>query len=851
MERIARLTSDEPLVLDDALFQGCADADQALSYLEQWLKASANPATAWRHLLDSGPLGRLLVDLLGVSHQLGDVLVQGPERANLILDPATLTERPTIDGVREEARRLLRDASAYRHRLDRLRYVRQGWMLRVAACDIGRLWPEEHVWTAISDVAEALLVECAEAVWEHLGGEGACPVAIVGMGKLGGRELNYSSDTDLVYVLPDEADPAQESLAVRFCEAFGRAVSDRMGRGALYRVDLRLRPFGGAGPIVSRMTSIEGYYERYAEPWECMALIRSKVLGGGALASRWEAMRARVAFPDQIVEWAVEGLIQMRGQVEEFGEVGDLKRGAGGIRDVEFLVQILQMLRGRAEPALRVPGTLPAIRAMVVAGVLDAPTASAMADGYTLLRQVEHRIQIAGDQQTHALPSDPTARDFLARSLGLGSFAELDGVVDSCRRRMREIWDGTLRRTGASEPMRRLDDALGRHAAAGRSWLDALGEPETYARAMLENADSLRRFESMLAGAPALVPYLHRDHALTEQVISGEIEEPEGLEVRLRSIDRASSTDDLARSVAGAWRAAIGGWVLGAEWVLGPELSRIWDAAARALIRLSGAAFDAIALGSWAASEGQPGSDLDVLFLTAGDPGRAEPAAEKFLAHVAVARRAGAPIEFDLRLRPEGRRGALVRSHDAFRAYEAASMEPWERLALTQARLVAGATDSLALVQHAAFGKPPDLAELRHMKRRIEAERVPAQHQHRNIKLGWGALDDIRWQVAIRMMRLGSGPPPGATLSDSLGHLASHGALNAAETEVLRAAHRFFSGLRCRLWALGIADDVLPENPNKLDQLAVAMGLQEGNVLLAQRREHAEGVRALFEEAWT
>src|SRR5471030_374440 len=126
---------------------------------------------------------------------------------------------------------------------------------------------------------------------------------VVGFGKLGGHELNYSSDVDLVYVVEDGLDERLDRDCTRFFEAFGRALSDRMGRGSLYRVDLRLRPYGGAGPIVRSMRAYEAYYKLYAEPWEVQALVRSRpITGSYALRTRWEAMRNAHCFRSKLSE---------------------------------------------------------------------------------------------------------------------------------------------------------------------------------------------------------------------------------------------------------------------------------------------------------------------------------------------------------------------------------------------------------------------------------------------------------------------------------------------------------------------------------------------------------------------
>src|SRR5579862_3622919 len=336
MDRLAALTG---ISLDAGLFSESPDPDQALLNLERWLNATASPSLYLQQALDDPEVGKLLFRLLGTSQPIADSLVQNPELASIVFDREELTAIPSPTLVIEQGKQLLSDATSYSHGLDRLRYLKQRWMLPIVVNDLARLWPEPVVWKAISDVAEALVALTLDLVWEDQkqsrGLDGECPIMVVGYGKLGGEELNYSSDIDLVYIFRDGGEEIRLS---RVCEALTRALTDRMGRGQLFRVDLRLRPYGGIGPVAASMGSAESYYDLYAEPWEIQALLRSKPIAGpNELFVRWEAMRVRHCFKPMLATEAIEESLAMRARTEQAAGDGDIKRGAGGIRDVEFL----------------------------------------------------------------------------------------------------------------------------------------------------------------------------------------------------------------------------------------------------------------------------------------------------------------------------------------------------------------------------------------------------------------------------------------------------------------------------------------------------------------------------------
>ena len=859
IERIdqAALRSTAEFLLPAA--EAASRPDQALVNLERWLKAAGNAATQIDSMLSVPQTGTLLVALLGASHQIADVLVQNPELASLVLDPGLLAERPNVGKLAAQIHAMLAGSTGYRHSLDRLRFLKQGWHLRIAAADLGGAWPEEDVWRALSDVADALIDGAAAVVWEEVcrqrGHRGPCPVTIVAMGKLGGQELNFSSDIDLVYLLDDDVDETEERLATKYCETLSRALSDRMGRGSLYRVDLRLRPYGSQGQLAPKFTSVEGYYARYAEPWEHLALIRSRVIVGDKRAEdRWEAMREATSFQTMRGEWVVQELLEVRKRIEESIEDADIKRGSGGIRDVEFLTQILQLLYAHSHPRLKCRQTREALRLLADEGLLDSAAASDLAASYVFLRLVEHRIQLLGDQQSHTVPDELEARSDLALRAGFSSVDSFDAALAMHRWNARNWYESILRPASyaGSAPRDVVLKNAGRLSIAVSRWIDSTEGASAFYLSLSENESSLPRVLAIAERAPALVPLLREDVTVTEQVMTGEILElmdPGG-----QHSVRGGDWNALAAALRRRWLKSAVRWALGASKDFGVEVAGVMDSAVAALLAATEAPFQAIALGSFGAREMALYSDLDVmLFSTDGlSLEENEKAAQKLLASVQGLRRAGAPIELDLRLRPEGRKGRLTVTSESLRAYEQGSMEPWERLALGRARALSG--ELPPSVKSAAFGAPLDaqtLASLKKMKRRVESERVPIQYRHRHIKLGPGGQDDVLWTVQTLWWRHSRAVDLGRTsVPDRLEALQALGALSAEEFNRLLESWRYLQSLRLHLGLLGFNDEVLPENPDKLARLGAVTGAGGPNEVLSEYERHAKVVRGLYESNW-
>lgn len=825
--------------------------------LERWLRATSNPETQLSLLLEEPLAAGRLATLLGVSQPLADILIQNPELAHLATEPAEC-HLPTREAVEAEGRRMLVSATSPSHGRDRLRYLKQRWTLPIAIQDLNGLSEPEMIWRALSELADALITLSVESTWaEHAREKGLsqeCPVSVVGFGKLGGSELNYSSDIDLVFVLQDEADAATEKLATRFSEGLIRSLGEKMGRGSLYRVDLRLRPYGASGSLVPTMRAVEAYYRSYAEFWEVQALIRSRVIVGAALDERWEALVERRCFSSALSELALADLVENRVRIEDLSDKDDLKRGHGGIRDVEFATQIVQLSEGARSPEARVKNTLDAIDALRSLDRLSMEDAETLKAGYRLLRTLEHRCQLIGDQQTHAIPQDPARREEIARTTGFTGWEQLEAALGEVRQAVREVYERVVGDDGLLPDSRaRVRRRAGQVADALCAWFDHLPEASSFYDVLCENQDSLHRAKRLLVGAPRVVEQVRESVALTEGIVSGEVEEWDGFGSRLGEVAPSCTSAELAAALSHDWTIAAVRWALSETPDLGESLAEIADKAFCLLRRKVGGSFDILALGSYGERETSFSSDFDVVLLTAGEQASTEKEVQQWISELEQIRRFGSPISVDLRLRPEGGKGLLVRSYGGFANYELEDMEMWERFALGHARLVAGEPEARDVVIKAAYAVPltPErLRELVAMKRRIEMERVAPQHLRRDVKLGEGSLSDLEWFVHLHEMRFPTATQAGTLtgFDARLRRLLECGLINSVEHDVLGAARKHLLRVRARLWLLGFEGDVIPENPAKLDRLAGALGFLDGNSFLLEHEELRSAVRQIYQE---
>lgn len=412
-----------------------ADADMSLRQFVRLVDAS-DGFDRESLIADEAFRGRVL-DVLGASEALGDVLIKDSGALAVLRDTDVLAQAPSAKDARAHllhAVGALPDApepvasTNINDALNQLRVAYRRWLLGIASRDLSGLAGMESVATWLSDLADATL-EAALAIARAEVGEAAftCRLAVIGMGKCGGRELNYISDVDVIFVA-EAVDGIEESEALRaatsLASALMRACSTTTSEGSIWEVDAALRPEGKQGALVRTLPSHLGYYQRWASTWEFQALLKARHSAGDVeLGNRYVDEISPLVWAAADRPDFVSDVQAMRRRVEDNIASGqaerELKLGPGGLRDVEFSVQLLQLVHGRSDVMLRSPTTLVALEALATWGYVGRADASALADAYRFLRTLEHRVQLRRLRRTHTLPEDEAELRVLARSIGL------------------------------------------------------------------------------------------------------------------------------------------------------------------------------------------------------------------------------------------------------------------------------------------------------------------------------------------------------------------------------------------------------------------------------------------------
>ena len=362
--------------------------------------------------------------------------------------------------------------------------------------------------TCLRLALDALQAEFAErfgVVRDAAGNQQA--LIVFGLGKLGGGELNFSSDIDLVYAYESDGESdgaralAAQDYFARLGQQLAKLLDEVTADGFCHRVDLRLRPFGNAGRVALSSAAMEHYFQREGRDWERYAWQKARPVAGDIEAGERLLQTLRPFVYRRYLDYgALDGLRSMKAaiaaEVARKELVDDIKRGPGGIREIEFLVQALQLIRGGREPALRERRLLPALQALIDAGHVDAATGTALAGAYRFLRTLENRLQMLGDAQTHALPGDAHARARIAHGLGDAGWPDLDAELQRQRARVAAEFDALLApRVGAA-----ADSDLVRY---WRGLPDA-GDGDVLVAAGFNAGDDLHRSLGDFARAPGV-----------------------------------------------------------------------------------------------------------------------------------------------------------------------------------------------------------------------------------------------------------------------------------------------------------------------------------------------------------
>jgi [glutamine synthetase] adenylyltransferase / [glutamine synthetase]-adenylyl-L-tyrosine phosphorylase len=826
-----------------------------------------------------------------------------------------------------------------------LRVAYRRRLLQLAAADLTGALALDTVMARLADLTVAALdAALAIARSELPPGMPGSRLAVIAMGKCGARELNYASDVDVIFVSGAEAGALRTATAL--ASGMIRVCTQSTPEGPLFAIDPNLRPEGRDGPLVRTVASHLAYYQRWAKTWEFQALLKARfAVGDAALGAEYLAAVTPLVWTAAQREDFVPDVQAMRRRVVASLPPGDagreLKLGPGGLRDIEFAVQLLQLVHGRGDDSLRQPGTLPALAALATGGYVGRADAAAMASAYRFLRGVEHLVQLRQLRRTHLLPEDPALLRQIGRALrrmrldpaeparpsggheaAVGDPA--DEVLAKWRQhatQARQLHEklfyrplleavamlpgeatrltpaaaadrlealGYLDPAGALRHLQALTSGVSRKAAIQRTllpvllgWLadapepdagllafrqvsEALGGSPWYLRLLRDNTIVAQRMARLLASsryatglllrAPDAVGMLGDDSQLAARP-AGELraeaiaavrrqDKPADavdslLAMRRRELFRTAAADVLGLAAIEATGEAL-------TDVANVTVAGALEAAVREAERSGGplpTRLAVIGMGRFGGHEMSYASDADVLFVHQPLPGASDEAATRAAHAVAESLRAllsrpgpDPVLQLDAGLRPEGKQGPLVRTLASYRAYYERWSVAWETQALLRAEFAAGdASVGTAFVmladeiRYPAGGIGPDaVREIRRIKARVEAERMPRGVEPAlHIKLGPGGLSDVEWVAQLLQLRH-AGAVPELRTTRTLAALAAArdaGLLAAADAATLSAAWLLAARIRDAVMLVrGRPSDTLPSSASELAVAARVLG---------------------------
>src|SRR5438034_5324898 len=426
---------------------------------EQW------PASAQSliEVVEQFPLGEAaLLHLFAVSSICAARVTRNPEALLWLSQPKIcLASRGSAEMI-AELHDLAGD-SATSTKFAGLRFWKGREMTRVALRELANVAPLEETTGELSQIAEI----CIRRVFEHWDaelrrryGSPKADFAILALGKLGGGELNHSSDVDLLFLYNDEGELTPHISYHEFLNQLGKRILETFstphGAGSLFRVDLRLRPEGSAGPLARSLESMENYYAGFGETWERIALIKARgIAGSRELAYEFSRQHQSFIYPKSTTRDLLDEIAHIKHRIERdiVGTANlerDVKLGRGGIRDIEFIVQTLQLIHAARHPFLQEPSMLKALRALRELDLLPTNEVLTLDNTYRFICRVEHRLQIEAEQQTHVVPREPEALRRLALSLRFSSSERFKAALHEKMRAVRPIFERIISKTPAA-----------------------------------------------------------------------------------------------------------------------------------------------------------------------------------------------------------------------------------------------------------------------------------------------------------------------------------------------------------------------------------------------------------------
>src|SRR5436189_5875151 len=878
---------------------------------EQW-PANAIPLA---EVLEQFPLGETaLLHLLAVSSICATRLTRNPETLLWLAQPEMcLASRGHAEMVAEL--HALSGDSAAENNFGALRFWKGREMTRVAVRELAAVAPLEETTGELSQIAEICLrrvFDFWDAELRQRYGSPKAEFAIVALGKLGGGELNHRSDVDLLFLYSDEGQLTPHLSYHEFFNRLGNKILETFSTphsaGLLFRVDLRLRPEGSAGPLARSLESMEHYYAGFGETWERIALIKARgIAGSRELAYDFLRLHQPFIYPKSAAPDLLEEIANIKHRIER-DVVGpeklerDVKLGRGGIRDIEFIVQTLQLIHGARNPFLQESSMLKALRALRELDLLPHDEVLTCDNTYRFLRRVEHRLQIEAEQQTHIVPREAETLRRLAPSLRFRSSEDFTAAFQEKMRAVRpifqrivsgtstgparspeandlEIFSDQKRATKALSAL--VQGAAGFHIAPRTrqvfrklrpdllGWLAKTADPDAtlnqFVR-LVEGYGLRSLFFELLVANPRLLELviktfdasrfaiellIRRPQLLEDITRDPTFGEPRSVAENLKRLDSLGADANNLNPVRAYRQRQLLRIIL--RDVLGliqpaATFAELSDVAEACLVfvanLLANENLTVIALGKFGGREISYGADLDVLFV--GDDVRA---AQNLMIAMAQPTAEGNIWALDARLRPEGEKGPVVCSLETYESYYAGRAQPWELQALIRARGVSGSLQSEFMeIAKRAWSRACQDADvfikIDDMLERIRRERGSGS-DFLDLKTGSGGIIEAEFLVQALQIRENIWEQNWERAVDGL-HEQRH--LDSGEVAKLKSSYAFLR--RCEL-VLRRYDDrggsKLPSDPDEQRKFGIRLGYHEFDAFRRDYLDARDAIHALYQ----
>lgn len=914
-----------PLVLKSlkADVRATAHPRRALTNFHRFLLTGFT--SAWlRDFQEHKLLQQILLEIFAQSQFLADILVRNTELFRWVTSSNVLKVTKTNQEYVAEASDAIGLFQRLEKKLDSLKRFQRRELLRIGARQILREADVGITSAELSALADSIIGAVLELAYnqisESLQGKPEKELAVIGLGKLGGGELNFSSDIDLMFVyekdgplsgLPNRLTSQYEYYS-RVAEFVVRRLSEHTAEGHLYRVDMRLRPDGHSGPLAMSRGAYLAYYEARGELWERQMLIKARVVAGDRnVGEGWRQDLQPFVYPKTLLVSPLEEIARIKTKIElNLKDEANIKLGSGGIRDIEFAAQALQLLNGGNNVQVRERNAILALQKLTNSRFLEAKEGCSLESAYRFLRTVEDRLQLLHGLQKHSLPESPEERQILARQLGYGSARAFSRDLESHRSKIRMIFRSVfsikqphgagrfapqpdllpdakrLHRMGflnASVAQKQIGKVIQEIPELGKperlgSFLDLVRQrhaPDWCLDNFLRLASSgpiKRATQQAVLSDKALglllllcsrsstyVGLLSREPLLFEELVG----RPEDLLAPGIGWTFLKSADLPRYRVYNEFKTVLR-FVVGEISVreLTLELSQLaediivhaFGLARGEEPRESAVPLVLIALGKLGGREISIGSDLDVVLLYKDGP---QSCGSKTVQR--VGRRLREMLEqvykVDFRLRPEGKSAPLATEFSYYKEYLRVRASFWERQSLVKARLIAGDGDFMReAMEHVAYVTYHSPLP-RHWTREILAmrQRMVRERSKRgadvDLKVGIGGLADLEFLVQALQLRFGAGSAELVQMNtfEAVSALKGRRVLKNREVTKIGKNLEFLRRLEaCVRINSETTDFVLPTEKDQLQAVVAAMGASSPKAFRRNLQQTKRENRRLF-----